>query len=72
MIKYGGWRAQPTVGDATHGKMVLNDIRKETEQAVRSKTEGRITPKPLLQVLLPSSALISFWHLLMMEYDQDV
>jgi hypothetical protein len=44
---------RPLVGGTTSGLVVLGSIRKQAEQARRSKPVRNIPPWPLLQLLLP-------------------
>ena len=48
----------PIVGGATPGLVVLGSIRKEAEQAVKSKPVSNIPPWPLHQLLPPDSCPI--------------
>jgi hypothetical protein len=48
-----GRRAQPIVGDAIPGLVVLGSIREQAEQARGSKPVKNIPPWPLHQLLLP-------------------
>jgi hypothetical protein len=48
-------RAQPIVGGAIPGLVILGSIRKETEQAMRSKAVSSIPPWSLHQLLPPGS-----------------
>jgi hypothetical protein len=50
-----GGRAQPTVGGAIPGLVVLGSIRKQAKQARGSKPVSNIPPWPLHQLLPPSS-----------------
>ena len=51
MIDYWCGRAQPSVGCSTTEQMVLGAIRKQAEQARRSKSESSLPPWLLLQFL---------------------
>jgi len=48
-----GGRAQPLVGGAVPGLVVLGSIREQAEQARGSKPVSSIPPWPLHQLLLP-------------------
>jgi len=45
------------VGGATPGKVMLSSIRKQAEQAIRSKSVSSTPPWPLLQLAPPGSCL---------------
>jgi hypothetical protein len=49
-----GGRAQPIVGGAIPGLVVLGSVRKQAEQARASKPVSNIPPWPLHQLLLPA------------------
>jgi hypothetical protein len=55
-----GGKAQPIVGGAIPGLVVLGSIRKQAEQASGSKPVSSIPPWPLHQLLLPALALCEF------------
>ena len=48
------------VGGTTPELVVLGSIRKQAEQAMRSKPESSIPPWPLHQLLLQVPALLEF------------
>jgi hypothetical protein len=52
VIKAG--RAQPILGSAIPGLVVLDSIRKQAEQARRNKSASNIPSQPLHQLLPPN------------------
>jgi hypothetical protein len=67
-------RAQPIVGGATPGLLVLGTIRKQAEQAMRSNSINCIRSWTLHQLLLQVSVLFQFlyWLSLKMGYNADM
>ena len=59
MIDVGG-PAKLTVSSATTGQVVPDAIRRQAEQAMRSKPVSSILPWPLHQLLSPVPALLEF------------
>ena len=65
-----GGRAQPIVGGAIPGLVVLGSIREQAEQARGSKPVKNIPPWPLHQLLLPD--LLEFQSRLPLVMNSDV
>jgi hypothetical protein len=62
------WEGLTLCGWYQHEKVILGSVRKQTEQAVRSKAVSSVPPWPLLQFLPPSSCLELPWLPFMNEW----